>query len=77
MLTEEPEIQKQIDLSIKFRNEMSLFENGVIRGHHFELAYNYLLTVSPLSLEAEQSFSTAGLIANKIWSRLRDDILDA
>ena len=28
MLITEPEIQKQIDIPIKIRNEMSLFENG-------------------------------------------------
>ena len=48
MLTEEPETQKQIDLSIKFRDEMSLFENGAVLGHHLELPYQYLLTISPM-----------------------------
>ena len=77
MLTEEPETQKQIDLSIKFRNKMSLFENGAVRGHHLELVYQYLLTISPTSVEEERAFSAAGFIANKIRSRLGDDILDA
>ena len=39
MLTTEPETQKQIDISIKIRNEMSLFENGAVRGSHLELTY--------------------------------------
>ena len=38
-LTTEPETQKQIDISIKIRNETSLFENGAVSGSHLELAY--------------------------------------
>ena len=38
MLSEEHKTQKQIDLSIKFRNELSLFENGAVYGHHLEIA---------------------------------------
>ena len=56
---------------------MFLFENGAIRGHHLELAYQYLLTIFPMSVEAERAFSAAGFIANKIRSRLGGDILDA
>ena len=51
MLTTEPETQKQIDMSIKIRNEMSLFENGAIRDHYLELAYQYLLTISQTSVK--------------------------
>ena len=51
---------------------MSLFQNGGVRGHHLELAYQYLLTIFPMSVEAERAFSTAGFIANKIRSRLAD-----
>ena len=45
---------------------MSLFENGAVHGHHLELAYQYLLTISSMSIEAERAFSAAGFIEKKI-----------
>ena len=68
MLTIEPETQKRIDLSMKIKNEMFLFESRAVHGHHLELAYQYLLTIFPMSIEAEQAFSAAGFITNKIRS---------
>ena len=47
-----------------------LFENG-------SLVYQYLLTIPSTSVEAERTFSAAGFIANKVRSRLGDDIIDA
>ena len=45
---------------------MSLFENGAVHGHHLELIYHYLLTISPMSEEAERAFSKAGFIEKKL-----------
>ena len=57
---------------------MSLFENGAVRGHHLELAYQYLLKISPKSVEAKRAFSAAGFIIKNIKLKfLGDDILDA
>ena len=57
MLTPEPETQKQIDLSIKIKNEMSVFENRAVRSHHLELLYQHLLSISSTSVEEESIFS--------------------
>ena len=77
MLTVELKKQKRIDLSIKIRNAMPFFENWGVRDHHLELAYRYLLTIFPTSVEAERAFSAAGFIAKQIRSQLGDDTLDA
>ena len=54
---------------------MSLFENRAVCGQHLELAYHFLLIISPLSVETEQAFSATGFTANKIRNRLGDDTL--
>ena len=56
---------------------MSLFGNRAVESHQLELDYQYLLTISPTSVEAEWAFSAAGFIANKIRNWLGDDILNA
>ena len=66
ILTTERETQKQIDISIKIRNEMSLFENGAVCGPHLKLANQYLLMLSPTNLKTERAFSPASFIANKM-----------
>lgn len=71
------EIQKLNDLMSIFKKEMALFESIGKRGHHLELAYQYLLTIPPTSVEPERVFSAAGCIGSKIRSRLGDATIDA
>ncbi|KAK9729984.1 hypothetical protein QE152_g15633 [Popillia japonica] len=44
---------------------MCLFENGANRGQFLQLAYEYLLTIPPTSVESERAFSVAGSFATK------------
>lgn len=59
------------------KKEMSLYENGGLRGLYLQQCYEYLLTVPPTSVEAERAFSSAVSFANKLRSRLKDSTLDA
>ena len=45
---------------------MNLFENGGTRGHHLELAFKYLMSTPPTSIELERAFSAAAYIGNKL-----------
>uniref|UniRef100_A0A2A4J3N7 BED-type domain-containing protein n=2 Tax=Heliothis virescens TaxID=7102 RepID=A0A2A4J3N7_HELVI len=65
------------DIETNVRIEMALFENGGDRGRHLSKAFDHLLTIPPTSVEPERIFSSAGLICNKIRSRLGDVTLDA
>lgn len=67
----------QYDLESTIRIEMALLENGGDRGRHLSMAYDYLLTVPPTSVEPERIFSAAGLLCSKIRSRLGDKTLDS
>lgn len=57
--------------------EMSLFENGGIRGKFLELAYQALLTIPPTSIEAERAFSSAGNVCTSLRTSLNDNTLDS
>lgn len=59
------------------KKEMALFKSVGKRGHHLKLAYQYLMTIPPTSVESERAFSAAGYIGNKIRSRFGDATLDA
>lgn len=61
------------------RKEMALFESVGKRGHHFDLTYQYLMSIPSTSVESERVFSAAGCIGTncKIRSRLGDATLDA
>lgn len=65
------------DIFTNVRIEMALFENGGDRGRYLSQAYDHLLTIPPTSVEPERVFSSAGLLCNKIRSRLSDISLDA
>ena len=56
--------------------EMTLFESGGARGHHLQLIYEHLKSISPTSVESERAFSSSGYICNKIRSSLNDDTLE-
>lgn len=65
-----------IDLAKIILQEMEFFENGTGRGFHLQLAYDMLMTIPPTSVEAERTFSIAGILCSKIRSSLSDDTLD-
>lgn len=59
------------------KKEMTLFETGGCRGRNLQLAYEYLMTIPPTSVESERALSVAGSFSTKIRSRLGDDSLNA
>ncbi|KAF2881887.1 hypothetical protein ILUMI_24292 [Ignelater luminosus] len=63
---------KQKDYEKILKKEMPCFESDGIRRQYLTLAYDYILTVQPTSVEAERAFSAAGYIC----SRLGDDIIN-
>jgi hypothetical protein len=64
---------KEIQKAVK--KEMELFEKGSHRGKYLKLAYAYLITVKPTSIESERAFSTAGWFCSKIRSNLGEQTL--
>ena len=56
--------------------EMPLFASSGKRGRLLQQAYDYPMTVPPMSVEAERAFSAAGIICNKLRSRLGDAAVD-
>lgn len=79
MKSPDPEVQVQNEsgLANSIRREMSLFENGGVRGYHLETAYKYLMSIPPTSVEPERAFSAAAYVGNKLRSRLGSQTLDA
>lgn len=64
------------DLLKSIKQEMSLLENGGIKGSHLSMIYDYLLVVRPTSVECERAFSASGYFCSKYRTRLRDLSLD-
>ncbi|GBP63319.1 hypothetical protein EVAR_41907_1 [Eumeta japonica] len=79
MKSPDPEIQVQNEsgMTNSIRREMSLFENGGVRGYYLETAYKYLMSIPPTSVEPERAFSAAAYVGNKLRSRLGSQTLDA
>jgi len=73
--TVSPNIVKSTTAAI--RTEFTIFQTTGVRGRCLQLAYSYLLSVPPASVEAERAFSAAGLLCTKIRSRMSDKSLDA
>lgn len=73
----EVRVQNESGLANSIRREMSLFENGGVRGYHLETAYKYLMSIPPTSVEPERAFSAAAYVGNKLRSRLGSQTLDA
>lgn len=57
--------------------EMTTYENGGVRGKYLTMIYNFLMTISPTSVESERAFSAAGYICSPLRSRLGDDTLSS
>ena len=66
---------KQLTAAVKA--EMALFETNGERGRCLQMAYDYLMSVPPTSVEAERAFSAAGTLCTKLRSRLNDRTLDS
>ena len=68
----------QVDSNLlqTIKKEMSLFKAGAVRGVHLSLAYRYLKSVPPTSVESERVFSASGYLCNKVRSSLNDKTLD-
>lgn len=58
------------------KREMAIFDDGGMKGSLLSLAYEYLLTVKPTSVESERAFSATTFFCNKLRTRLNDDSLD-
>jgi hypothetical protein len=65
---------RKTDLMKTIKKEINLLETGT-RGYHLELAYKYLMSIPPTSVEPERAFSAAAYIGNKLRTRLGDDTL--
>lgn len=68
--------QTENNLLATIKKEMNLFEGGGTKGLHLQLAYEYLKTIKPTSVESERAFSSAGYICNKVRARMSDSTLD-
>jgi hypothetical protein len=67
---------RKTDLMKTIKKEINLLETGT-RGYHLELAYKYLISIPPTSIEPERAFSAAAYIGNKLRTRLGEDTLNA
>ena len=56
--------------------EMQLYTSTGNRGHSLLKAYNYLMSITATSVEAERAFSATGALCTKLRSRLADDAID-
>lgn len=66
------------DLDSIIRVEMCIYDSaGGGREVFLTAAYNYLLSITPTSVEAERAFSSAGYFCNKLRSSLGDKTLNA
>lgn len=59
------------------KQEIAELEEEQSRGKYLTMAFNYLLTIKPTSVESERAFSAAGLICTKIKTSLSDKKIDA
>ena len=57
------------------RSEMAMFESCGKRGRGLELVSD-LLSIPPSSVDAERTFSAAGVLCTKVGSRLSDQSID-
>ena len=64
------------DILKSIRKEMAVLESTLKRPSMLESIFNALNTVTPSSIEAERSFSAAGLFVTKLRTSLKDDTVD-
>jgi len=58
------------------RSEIAMLESSGKRGHGLKLVYRYLLSIPPSSVDAERTFSAAGVLCTKVGSQLSDQSID-
>lgn len=59
------------------RKEMTAYESDGTKGKYLTMAYEYLMTLQPTSVEAERAFSAAGYICSTLRSRLNDETISS
>jgi len=55
---------------------LNYFRQEKVKEKYIQIVFDYLMTITPTSLEPERVFSGAGLFFTKIRSLLSDDALD-
>ena len=65
------------DIDKILKKEMSAFESDGTKGKYLHLAYEYLLTITRTSVEAERAFSAAGYLCNNLRSSLGDETINS
>lgn len=58
------------------KQEITVLETEQRRGKYLTMAFNYISTIKPTSIESERAFSAAGIICTKIRTSLNDCTLD-
>lgn len=71
-----PPVTKTENLEAQIKNEMDTFQKSGQRGTNLQLAFDFLSTIPPTSVESERCFSSAGLIVTKFRSAMGDDTID-
>lgn len=74
-VTESKSLSKNIEDILK--KEMSAFENEGTKGKYLRIAYEYLLTIPPTSVEAERAFSAAGYLCSDLRTSLGDETINS
>jgi len=65
------------DIDKILKKEMSAFESDGTKGKYLRMTYEYLLTITPTSVEAERAFSAAGYFCNDLRSSLGDETINS
>ena len=68
--------KKNKSMSQVIKKELTYFHEENVKGKYIQLAYDFLMTTRPTSVESERAFSAAGLFCTKIRSRLGDESLN-
>lgn len=72
---ESKSLSEDIDKILK--KKMGAFESDGTKGKYLRMAYEYLLTIIPTSVEAERAFSAAGYLCNELRSSLGDKTINS
>jgi len=64
------------NLSKVIKKEIAVLETDLRLGKYLTVAFNYISTIKPTSVESERAFSNAGAICTKIRTSLNDSSLD-
>ncbi|KAJ6642140.1 hypothetical protein Bhyg_07087 [Pseudolycoriella hygida] len=70
------ENHSKTSISKLVKQEMKLLEAGGGRGKYLSVAYKYLFSIKPTSVESERAFSACGYLCPKIRCRMNDRTLN-